>query len=142
MKTLRAYTGTCQCGNERMTLTSDGRTNCVNRKCLACGNVVVLWRDPDLDRPLKPMIPEITPPLDCSHEDLVAYIRSMKGGERVQEMGSSCMTGQKGTVEIKNGDVLIRWDRREYADGAGVMVTSFTGGARIIPDANSDPADT
>jgi len=40
----------------------------------------------------------------------------------------------KGTVEIKNGTVCIRWDHAEYADCAGVMVTSFTGGARIIKD--------
>jgi len=72
------------------------------------------------------------PPLDCSHEELVAYIRSMKGGERVMEMGGSGMAGMKGTVEIRDNDVLIRWDHAKYADTAGVMVTSFTGGARII----------
>jgi hypothetical protein len=27
------------------------------------------------------------PSLDCSRDELVAYIRSMKGGERVMEMG-------------------------------------------------------
>jgi hypothetical protein len=72
------------------------------------------------------------PSLDCSHDELVAYIRAMKGGERVQEMGGSCMIGSKGTVEIRDGRVCIRWDRQQYAEGAGVMVTSFTGGARII----------
>jgi hypothetical protein len=74
------------------------------------------------------------PALDCSRDELVAYIRSMKGGERVQEMGGSCMIGCKGSVEIRDGSVCIRWDRQEYAEGAGVMVTSFTGGARIIQD--------
>ena len=74
------------------------------------------------------------PSLDCSHDELIAHIRSMKGGERVQEMGGSCMIGMKGTVEIRDGSVCIRWDHSEYADGAGVMVTSFTGGARIIQD--------
>ena len=74
------------------------------------------------------------PSLDCSNAELVAYIRAMKGGERVMEMGKSCMTGCKGTVEIRDGKVCIRWDRQEFADGAGVMVTSFTGGARIIQD--------
>lgn len=44
------------------------------------------------------------------------------------------MTGMKGTVEIRDGSVCIRWDRHEYADGAGVMVTSFTGGARMIEE--------
>jgi hypothetical protein len=58
----------------------------------------------------------------------------MKGGERVMEMERSGMFGHKGTVEIRNGDICIRWDHAEYADGAGVMVTSFTGGARIIQD--------
>lgn len=76
----------------------------------------------------------IYPPLDCSSEELISYIRSMKGGERVMEMGGSCMKDSKGTVEIKDGEVLIRWDHQEYEDGAGVMVTSFTGGARIIND--------
>ena len=80
--------------------------------------------------------PPCSPPLDCPHEELVTYIRSMKGGERVQEMGLSGMHGMKGTVEIRDGSVCIRWDHREYADGAGVMVTSFTGSARII-EANS-----
>lgn len=75
-----------------------------------------------------------SPSLDCPREDLVAYIRSMKGGERVQEMGGSGMIGMKGTVEIRDGSVCIRWDHHEYADGAGVMVTSFTGGARMIEE--------
>lgn len=74
------------------------------------------------------------PSLDCSREELVAYIKSMKGGERVMEMGESGMKGMKGTVEIKDDQILIRWDRHEYADGAGVMVSTFTGGARIIQD--------
>lgn len=82
--------------------------------------------------------PICSPSLDCPHDALVAYIRSMKGGERVVEMGGSCMKGCKGTVEIRNGSVCIRWDHQEYADGAGVMVTSFTGGARIIQE-NVEP---
>ena len=77
------------------------------------------------------------PSLDCSHDELVAYIRSMTGGERVMEMERSAMYGLTGTVEIRNGDVCIRWDHAEYADGAGVMMTSFTGGARIIQDNES-----
>ncbi len=81
------------------------------------------------------------PSLDCTNDELVAYIRSMKGGERVMEMGGSAMTGMKGTVELKNGSVLIRWDHAEYADCAGVMVTSFTGGARIIEDVLAVPAE-
>ena len=76
--------------------------------------------------------PACSPSLDCPHDVLVSYIRSMKGGERVMEMGGGCLVGATGTVELKNDDVCIRWDHREYADGAGVMVTSFTGGARII----------
>jgi hypothetical protein len=75
-----------------------------------------------------------SPSLDCSHDELVAYIHSMKGGERVMEMGGSCMIGKTGTVEIRDSGVCIRWDSAEYADGAGVMVTSFTGGARIIQE--------
>lgn len=74
----------------------------------------------------------IHPPLDCSREELISYILSMKGGERVMEMGGSCMKDSKGTVEIEDGKVYIRWDHQEYEDGARVMVTSFTGGARII----------
>ena len=80
-----------------------------------------------------PAVPS-SPSLDCSHDELVAYIKSMKGGERVMEMGGSCMIGMKGTVEIRDGSVCIRWDHAEYADGAGSMVTSFTGGARIIQE--------
>jgi len=81
------------------------------------------------------------PPLDCSHEALVAYIRSMKGGERVVET-QDCMKGCEGTVEIKDGCVRIRWDHQKYADGEGVMVTSFTGGARIIPDRSQQETPT
>ncbi len=51
-KILRAYTAICACGNARMTLTPDGRTNCINRTCVSCGQLLVLWRDPDADRPL------------------------------------------------------------------------------------------
>ena len=76
----------------------------------------------------------IYPALDCPKEELVAYIRSMKGGERVMEMGGSCMQGEKGTVEIREGRVLIRWDWQDFTDRPGVMVTSFTGGARIIQE--------
>ena len=74
----------------------------------------------------------LSPPLDCLHEELVAYIKSMKGGERVMEMGVSCMQGQTGTVEIRDSGVCIRWDT-VFDEGSG-MVTSFTGGARIIKD--------
>jgi hypothetical protein len=74
------------------------------------------------------------PPLDCSHDDLVTYIKSMKGGERVMELGYSSMLGKQGIVEIKNEQILIRWDWEEFADGSGVMTTSFTGGARRLQD--------
>jgi len=56
----------------------------------------------------------------------------MKGGERVMEMGGSCMIGETGTVEIRGAEVCIRWDTK-FAEGSG-MVTSFTGGARIIQE--------
>lgn len=92
-----------------------GETERYNEECLSCMEVV-----------------ECNPPLNCSNEVLVAYIKSMKGGERVMEMGGSGMVGMKGTVEVKDGKVNIRWDHTEYADCAGVMVTSFTAGARII----------
>ena len=98
---------------------------------------MILKREPEEkaggDCPSTPCCPS----LNCSHDELVAYIRSLKGGERVMEMGRAAMFGLKGTVEIRDGDVCIRWDHAEYADGAGVMVTSFTGGARIIQD-NAD----
>jgi hypothetical protein len=82
---------------------------------------------------------EYFPPLDCTHEELKKYILSMQGGERVQEMEKSGMHGMKGTVEIRGEDVLIRWDHQEYDDVAGVMVTSFTGGARIITENTNNP---
>lgn len=70
------------------------------------------------------------PSLDCSLTELVTYIKSMKGGERVIEMGGSCMIGETGTVELRGAEVCIRWDTK-FVEGSG-MVTSFTGGARII----------
>lgn len=83
---------------------------------------------------MKNKIEFIGPALDCSHEELVTYIRSMKGGERVMDMDSGPFDGLKGTVEIREGcgTICIRWDHHEYADIAGVMVTSFIGSARII----------
>lgn len=75
--------------------------------------------------------PPCEPTLWCPHEELVEFIRSMKGGERVQEMGESGIKGEKGTVEIKDGSVNIKWDT-DY-DG-GTMTTSFTGGARLIDE--------
>lgn len=73
------------------------------------------------------------PPLDCSREDLVAYIRSMKNGDRVMEMGGSAFTGETGVVEVReDGGVYIKWDT-VFECGRSGMVTSFTGGARLIP---------
>jgi hypothetical protein len=91
--------------------------------------------DQIVNKYLKKSYKVLTPALNCSNEELVKYIRSMKGGERVMEMSVSCMQGCKGTVEVHDdGEVCIRWDHQEYADGAGVMVTSFTSGARIIDE--------
>ena len=59
----------------------------------------------------------------------------MKGGERVMEMGGSCMYRMTGTVEIREGCVCIRWDAK-FKEGSG-LVTSFTGGARTIPTAQT-----
>lgn len=70
------------------------------------------------------------PPLGCPHAELVAFIRSLKPGDRVIELGYSGMKGQTGTVELREGNVLIRWDTK-FEEGTG-MVTSFTGGARLL----------
>lgn len=75
-----------------------------------------------------------SPSLDCSREQLVEFIQSMKGGERVIEMGQSGMKGETGTVEIRESGVCIRWDTK--FDQPGTMVTSFTGGARLLSQAN------
>ena len=68
----------------------------------------------------------------------MAYIRSMKGGERVMEMGESGMKGETGTVEIRDSGVCIRWATK--FEQPGTMVTSFTGGARIIQDNETSSA--
>lgn len=56
------------------------------------------------------------------------------------EMGGSCMKGETGTVEILDMGVCIRWDTK-FREGSG-MVTSFTGGARIIQPAKEPPPES
>lgn len=74
------------------------------------------------------------PPLDCPHEDLVAFIQSLKEGERVIEAGVSGFTGWTGTVVFSNNVCCVAWD------GSRGMVTSCTGGTRRISDWNqNDP---
>jgi len=88
----------------------------------------------DLPANLPPLPP--VPSLDCSRDELIAFIRTRKPGDRVIEMGESGMKGQIGTVEIHRGEVCIRWDT-EF-DLPGQMVSSFTAGARMI-EAVRDP---
>lgn len=70
------------------------------------------------------------PPLDCPHEELVAFINSLTPGERVIERGQSCMIGQTGTVILYDGSISVRWGT-VFKEGTG-MVTSVTGGTRRI----------
>lgn len=77
------------------------------------------------------------PPLNYSIKDFREFVSTLKDGERVQEYGTSCMEGMQGTVEIREGWPHIRWDEFTDATGySGVMVTSFTVGARLINTTN------
>jgi hypothetical protein len=74
--------------------------------------------------------------LRCSHEDLVEFIRSLQPGERVIEMGVSCLQGRRGTVYVSQnegptfGDKCVRWDKLPGEEGQ--MGTSVTGGTRRL----------
>lgn len=68
------------------------------------------------------------PPIGSSSE--VEYLRSLKEGERVIELGKSCMTGSLGTVYInKDGVICVMWETEE-----GKMGTSVTHGTRRLND--------
>lgn len=70
------------------------------------------------------------PPLDVDHSTLAAYIDGCKEGDRVCEMGKSCLQGVCGTVYLNEAkNTCIMWDTTP-----GPMGTSFTGGARRLSD--------
>ena len=76
------------------------------------------------------------PPLDCTHEEFLAFHESLKFGERVVERGQSCMTGETGTIVKTNrgSGKGVKWDT-EFADHPGArMTTSVTGGTRRLED--------
>ncbi len=63
--------------------------------------------------------------------DVLAYITSLKSGEKVIETGESCMKGKKGVVYLKlhafgrdKHDVCVMWE--------GKMGTSVTWGTRRV----------
>jgi len=66
-------------------------------------------------------------------EQLIAFIKSLKPGDRMIETEkSSCLYGRKGTVYISksNGGTCILWDKMPGEDGQ--MGTSVTHGARLV----------
>ena len=73
------------------------------------------------------------PPIDISEENM-AYLRSLKPGERVQECErSNCMFGTKGTVYINDrGERCVLWDKIFGKNSQ--MGTSVTHGTRRIED--------
>jgi hypothetical protein len=71
-----------------------------------------------------------------NHDDLVAYLRALKEGDRVIETGRSGLHALQGTVYLKDGP-CVRWDEMEGQKGR--MGTSATGGTRLISDTNLSP---
>ena len=72
--------------------------------------------------------------------DLVAYLRALKPGERVIETGECCLKGRQGTVYISEhgGGVCVLWDKEPGEQGK--MGTGVTGGTRRISDCdNAEP---
>ena len=63
--------------------------------------------------------------------DVQAYLQSLAPGDRVIELGESCMKGIKGTV-FKNDDGVqcVRWDMK--GDEPGQLSTSITWGTRKL----------
>ena len=70
-------------------------------------------------------------------DEVMAYLKTLKVGERVIEVGQSCMTGKKGTVyisenEMTKGSICVRWDA--WPGETSRMGTSATWGTRRISD--------
>ncbi len=73
------------------------------------------------------------PSLTSPREELVAYLLSLKAGERVVETSRSALWNRQGTVYINEaGSVCVLWDKHPREEGQ--MGTTVTGGARRLSD--------
>lgn len=72
---------------------------------------------------------KIIPPLNCSAEEFKSFCNSLEIGERVIELGDSCMTGQTGTIVEGREGKAVKWDTD--FDGRQ-MTTAITAGTRRI----------
>jgi hypothetical protein len=76
---------------------------------------------------------KISPPLDCSHAEFMAFYNTLAIGDRVIERGNSGMYGQTGHIVLcRDGSKGVKWDTI-FDEGTG-MVTSITGGTRALND--------
>lgn len=68
-----------------------------------------------------------------TEDEINAYLRSLKPGERVIETAASALWLQRGTVYLNTtGDICVMWDKD--SDDVGQMGTSVTGGTRRLSD--------
>lgn len=73
-------------------------------------------------------------------DEVRAYLKNLKPGERVVETGQSCMTGKEGEIYISEnegttkGSTCVRWDA--LPGETGRMGTSVTWGTRRISESN------
>ena len=66
-------------------------------------------------------------------DEVRAYLKGLKAGERVQETGVSGLYGRQGDVYLNDkGDVCVLWD--EGRGEGGRMGSSVTWGARRVSD--------
>jgi len=66
-----------------------------------------------------------------TEQEFLAYIKTLKVGERVIETANTCMRGMKGTVyisenEMTKGAICVMWENK--------MGTSITAGTRRLSD--------
>ncbi len=73
-------------------------------------------------------------PTPRTHEEVVAYIRSLQVGERVMETSESALFGRCGTVYLSEtyNSICVMWDKLQGEEGH--MGTSCTEGARRVTD--------
>ena len=78
------------------------------------------------------------PPIDLSEANL-EYLKGLKVGDKVVEMGQSCMYGKEGVVyESKQGfGLCVKW----FLENGSCMGTSVTHGTRRLSDLQDDEAE-
>ncbi len=78
-------------------------------------------------------------PLPEAEQEVLAYIKSLKEGERVVETGDGPESGRHGTITkslvVDNDDLSVKWDKKKGEESDPWMITPITWGTRRCIDA-------